>query len=220
MKNTALFVTSILLALCLLSSTATAQTGCTGQDPYDCAGCTRDSTYRLRVCIGPVTDSIDITMCTQIATSQYISNPCTNCQRPLDAITWVRKVCVPPSLSLVSIDTIYRAVMAATSLCCGSPFIPATIPQCDSSGSACNTVQGVYCHVLGLPKCMVRVGNCWQPCRQQCRDFCYVERRYCKSASGSCTQCTIGICSTAEQCTQQCIPVNCNQLINPLGCCP
>jgi|LakMenE01Jun11ns_1017448.scaffolds.fasta_scaffold9761865_2 hypothetical protein len=220
MKNALKLIAVFVVSLLGLSISATAQTGCPGQDPYNCAGCTNDSTYRFRVCIGPVTDTIDVTMCTQFATTQLVSNPCTNCTRPLDAITWVRRVCVPPSLALVSIDTIYRAIIARTSLCCGTPFIPAAFPKCDSITGTCNPIQGVYCHIVALPKCIVRIGNCWQPCTQQCRDFCYVERRYCRATSGACTPCSSVVCSTPDPCSQGCTIVDCNLLLNPLGCCP
>jgi hypothetical protein len=218
----ALFLTSaIVIVLHALNTSAVAQTGCNGQQPYDCANCTKDSIYRLRVCIGPVTDTIDVTMCTQFATTQPIINPCTNCTEPLNSFTWIRKVCVPTSLSLVSIDTIYRAIMSATSLCCDSTsFITAVIPQCDASTGPCSTIFGVYCHMLAFPKCVTRIGNCWQPCRQQCQDLCYVERRYCKSILGSCLECLQIVCSTAGDCPQQCITFNCESLYSPLGCCP
>lgn len=220
MKKALLLSSIVLMTWWLAFTTSMAQTGCTGQDPHNCNGCTKDSTYRFRVCIGPVTDTIDVTMCTQFATTQYISNPCTNCTRPLNSLTWVRKVCVPTSLSLVSVNSIYRAIMSATSLCCDSLFIPVSIPTCDTNTEACSTAYGVYCHVLALPKCVVRVGNCWQPCRQQCQDFCYIERRYCRSTAGKCSVCIEVPCSTPEPCPEGCIAFNCDLLLNPPGCCP
>lgn len=220
MKN-AIHLASIVIAVILTAtSTMNAQSGCPGQDPYNCNGCTQDSVYRFRVCIGPVTDTIDVTMCTQFATNQYISNPCANCIRPLDAITWVRKVCVPPSLATVGIDTIYRAIVKATSLCCSQKYIAAAIPLCGPGVDTCNLVSNAYCHVVGLPKCVVRYGNCWQPCDGNCKDLCYVERRYCMASSGSCSECTRVTCGTQEVCKQGCLTVNCNNLVNLLGCCP
>lgn len=220
MRNAVLLVSIVIGVIWTATSTMNAQTGCPGQDPYNCNGCTQDSVYRFRVCIGPVTDTIDVTLCTQFATNQYISNPCTNCTLPLDALTWVRKVCVPPSLATVGIDTIYRAIVKATSLCCSQQFIAAVIPPCGPGVDTCNPYSNAYCHAVGFPRCVARVGNCWQPCKESCRDLCYVQRRYCVSASGNCSECTTISCSKGEACSQECIPVNCVSLTNQLGCCP
>lgn len=221
--NRALLLSSIVLTtLWLAFTTSMAQTGCPGQDPYNCNGCTKDSTYRFRVCIGPVTDTIDVTMCTQFATTQYISNPCTNCTRPLDAITWVRKVCVPSSLALVSIDSIYQAILKATSLCCSNQYIPATIRNCDPGMGPCLSVDSIYCHMTAFPNCVKREGNCWLPCENNCNKLCYVERRYCRQTINGemqCTECTREICTNNNQCDQPCIGVNCSIFNFPLGCC-
>ena len=222
MKRAVLLAFIATAAFWAATTSLNAQSGCPGQDPYNCNGCTKDSIYRFRVCIGPVTDTIDVTMCTQYATNQLISNPCTNCTRPLDAITWVRKVCVPPALYLVSIDSIYQAIMKATSLCCSNQFIAAIIRNCDPGLNACDPTSNAYCHMLGLPNCVKREGNCWIPCDNSCDKMCYVERRYCRKIVNNfvqCMECTVTICSTSNQCMQPCTGVNCANLNFPLGCC-
>ncbi len=222
MKSHLLLASIVIAVIWTATSTMNAQTGCPGQDPYNCNGCTQDSVYRFRVCIGPVTDTIDVTICTQFATNQYISNPCRNCVLPLDAISWVRKVCVPPALYLVSIDSIYRAILKATSLCCSNQFIPATIRSCDPGPDPCSFTSNAYCHVLGLPNCVKREGNCWIPCESNCDKMCYVERRYCRKIVGNivqCLECITTICATNNQCEQPCTLVNCANLNTPLGCC-
>lgn len=220
MKRAVLLAFIATAAFWAATTSLNAQSGCPGQDPYNCNGCTKDSIYRFRVCIGPVTDTIDVTMCTQYATNQLISNPCTNCTRPLDAITWVRKVCVPPSLTAVGIDTIYRAIVKATSLCCLQGYIPAAIPPCGPGVDTCSPFSNAYCHVVGLPSCVSRSGNCWQSCTDRCRDLCYVERRYCRTPSGACSECSRIYCKRQADCPQGCLPVNCDILIDQLGCCP
>lgn len=194
-------------------------------DPINCLGCGPDVTYRFRVCIGNVMDSIDVTMCTQYAGSQFIQSPCPSDTLPLNAVSFIRNICVPPSLATVSIDTIYRAVIKATSLCCFHPFLPVIVPPCINQGpkDSCVSSISAYCHALAMPRCMHLVTNCWQPCGQPCAALCYLTRRYCTITDSNgvfCKDCTRSYCQSGNvQCQQPCQEIQCSILQEPIGCC-
>ena len=168
------------------------------QAPPNCEDCVQWKELELTVCHAGTNYLATIEVCTQFAVPPSpIDNPCTpGCQRALDAITWVRKICVDQSLKDIGEPALLQAIVKATNLCCPKGnFLGITIPDC-MSGTTCATSITAYCHVLAMPRCMKKnfSTGCYDKCLD-CKDFCMIERRYCKPTPTSCCKQYFATCS-------------------------
>lgn len=159
------------------------------QIPADCDSCKEWKDLDLTICHGGVNYTATLEVCTQFAVPPNpIANPCTgNCTRALDAITWVRRICVDPNLKNLGEAALIQAIIKGTNLCCkNGNFLGVTIPEC-SVGTDCKTSIAAYCHILAMPKCTRKnyITGCYDKCTQ-CVEFCMVERRYCRPTPTSC----------------------------------
>lgn len=227
----------LLIAACcsLLSARVSAQqTDCSNaippQQAWNCSGCTNESTKDFVICLNDTTYTVTVYYCNQSAFDvnppRLIKNPCTpDCTLPVDMITWVRKVCVPPALYTTSASVIYQALLQATDLCCDN-WLLANIPWC-GDGKSCFTTLSPYCHVMAFPTCVSFLNGCWQPCGGNCENVCIFERRYCRQGPAQgpfqCVrcpgvQCTINdvTCDVASGCRES---VTCTNLTLPTSCC-
>jgi hypothetical protein len=172
----------LLTLFVILSLTIRAQCK---EDELDC-NCTY-TTREIKICFAGTSYNAEIEMCTQTATTQLIDNPCAGyCARPVNSVTWVRRICVDQDLKNQGMLAIYNAIVAGTNLCCNN-FIGATIPFCDP-WTDCKTSTTAYCHLLMLPKCTTKnfVTGCYEYCDNGCNDYCVVERRYCMMNATTC----------------------------------
>lgn len=209
----------------LVSLTQTALSQCE-QEPPDC-----DCDYTVqefKICIGGTSYTGQLEICTQTPKTHLIDNPCTvqpnPCDRAINSIIWVRRICVDQALKNMGMLAIYNAVIAGTNLCCNN-FIGAAIPNC-SAGTTCKTSPNAYCHLLMLPKCTTKnfINGCYEYCGNGCDDFCVVERRYCMMTPTTCCMEFIGVCeyNSDDKCTQNCTTPfdQCEYLVgSSVGCC-
>lgn len=182
---------------------------CPTQEPPDC-----NCDYRIEeieVCFANVTYVAMVTMCTQYPMAQLIDNPCTvgpldSCVFPVDAITWVRDICVPQNLKNHGLLAIYNAIVRGTNLCCNN-FIGAAIPNCQS-GYDCVMSANAYCHLLMLPKCLNKnyATGCYDYCGNGCKNYCVVDRRYCMQNPTTCCMYGRIVCEYMDEqpCNQNC----------------
>jgi hypothetical protein len=218
-------VFGILILLICFQSKMLAQ--CNGQDAPECnCAVELQQVVNLTVCINQVDYPITLTVCNQFPNPNAIRNPCTNCTRPLDAITWVKKICLPPALLSVPLDIIYPAIVCATNLCTNHSLIgPIDFPQCEFNPSyPCNTLAP-YCHALALPRCVKLVGLCYEVCNTQC-SYCIIWRDYCYDynavpGTNPCWTCNAGHCTwpvNLPTCPEGCMVVPCHNW-EGLNCC-
>lgn len=217
-----------IVALAVTSQVAKAQFTCIGQDNLDCT-CQETEAVNIDICIGGTTYTLILDVCQQLPNPNLISNPCgvPLCVRPLNRVTWVKRICFPVGLSATSIEALYNGIICATDLCKSQAILGSTIaiPNCDGITNACTTVNGVYCHLLALPNCVKRNGNCWEMCDDgDCTQYCFVERRYCKDYQGNCSTCDKSICyypGAIQHCPNPtpCTQVNCENLEWTENCC-
>jgi len=195
------------LFIALVQTIAISQ--CPTQAPPDC-----DCDYRveeIEVCFANETYLAKVTMCTQYATTTIIDNPCTvgpndSCKFPVDAITWIRDICVPQNLKNQGLLAIYNAIIRGTNLCCNN-FIGATIPNCQT-GKDCVTSAFAYCHLVMLPKCLNKnyLTGCYDYCGNGCNNYCVVDRRYCMQTPTTCCMYGRLVCEYQDSlpCNQNC----------------
>lgn len=200
----------------MLLSTADALSQCNGQDNLMCY-CDPDNSrdVAITICLAGVNYNITLSICDQRPNPNLIKNPCRNdCTRPLDAITWVRKICLPNQLLQTPLEDIYPAIICATNLCNTTALLgPITIPPCDHNPTLpCNTLQP-FCHAIALPTCVKLNGNCFETCDIYCR-YCVIQRDYCRDASMNCWACNALYCSYTNvpeyACPSSCLQVECS----------
>lgn len=180
--------------------------------PPDCDNCAPWQKYDVTVCHGSVNYTATIELCTQYAVPPYpIENPCTpGCARAVDAITWVRSFCVSQDLKNMGEGALLGAIVRNTNLCCPDiDFINVVIPEC-APGYMCNKSPAAYCHILAMPRCMNNnyVTGCYEKCLD-CKEFCMIERRYCKPTPTTCCKFygeawTCAYLEDVDECTSLC----------------
>lgn len=218
------FIVPVLGILFFTYTTASGQCN-PPQEAPDCNDCVAQK-YDITICHGNTNYQAHVVICTQYAGTLPLDNPCTpNCDRAVDAISWVREICVPQALKDLGLTAIYAAIVRGTNLCCND-FLGAkpAWPFC-SSGSTCKTSTTAYCHILALPKCLRKdyVNGCYYSCQEKCQDYCMIERRYCKFSPTECCSALMDICdfNNDSQCTGSSCNVqfdNCSALTTELCC--
>ncbi len=221
------FYRYIICILAMVSTAGSISAQCLGQDSLDCE-CLETRICNMTICVAGMNHNITIEYCQQLPVSGYIRNPCTEpfCYRPVDQVTWIKRICVPTAIQGVGAQVIYNGIIKATNLCSDTCF-GATIPNC-SMGSTGPCIGGgpatsltAYCHVMAFPRCYRWVAGCLEACDgDACNQYCFAEWRYC-SLNNNCVQCLVTICSdkTFTQCDQGCMKVDCTDL-NTNGCAP
>ena len=180
------------------------------QTPPNCDDCKEWHTKEIIVCHAGINYYATLELCTQFALPPNpIDNPCTpDCKRALDAITWVRRICVDQNLKNLGESALLQAIIKATNLCCpDGNFLGAVIPMC-TPGTDCINSLKAYCYILALPRCMNKnyITGCYESCLE-CKDFCMIERRYCMLNPTTCCKQWIVTCDFKEDslaCTQSC----------------
>lgn len=179
-------------------------------DP-DCDACLNWTKINITVCVtSTLSYNATIEICTQYAVPPNpIDNPCTpNCNRAIDAITWVRSICVDQDLKDLGEPALLQAIIRGTNLCCpAGNFLNVMIPACTAE-YGCETSPAAFCHILAMPRCMNKnyETGCYDKCLD-CKDFCMVERRYCRPTPTTCCKHYNTTCSyreDAESCNAMC----------------
>jgi hypothetical protein len=195
-----------LVAILNIGSSTPVKAQCNGQDALNC-NCQQTTDYNINVCINGTTGTITIKVCNQFPNPNLIRNPCTQCTEPLNSITNVKEICVPPEFATKTYAELLPGIVCATNLCKSPNFFGVVIPDCVPAGSdACNTTNP-YCHVLSLPRCVRREGNCWIGCDTGCENRCWVWRKYCRDSPTSCWTCALTeTCelNPSDECPQGC----------------
>lgn len=208
------YVRNVITLICLFYFAPVLMAQCDPvQMPPNCDQCTDWRKMDIEVCHGGTSYTATIEMCTQFASPPNpIDNPCTlapnECARALDAITWVRSFCVDQDLKNIGESALLQAIVKGTNLCCANGnFLGVTIPAC-TQGYGCMTSPAAYCHILAMPRCMIKnyTTGCYDKCLK-CRDFCMIERRYCRPTATSCCKAYVTTCSyntDQGECEQSC----------------
>jgi hypothetical protein len=171
------------------------------QIPPNCENCANWTNLDITVCHAGTNYTATVELCTQYAVPPNpIDNPCTpGCQRAADAITWVRSFCVDQDLKDISETAVLAAIVKGTNLCCPSGnFLGVTIPDC-TTGQNCTTSVAAFCHILAMPRCLNKnyVTGCYEKCLD-CKDFCMIERRYCRTSPTTCCKRYLVTCAYDE----------------------
>lgn len=205
-----LMIVSLFATLAMVGLTTVARGQCNGQDVLDC-DCDALENVDINVCIAGQTGTITLKVCNQFPSPNLIRNPCQNCQEPLNAITWVNEICIPPIFSGKTYAELLPGIICATSLCKVPNFLGAAIPECVPTGAlACQTTNP-YCHVLSIPRCVRKEGTCWKSCDEEnCDNRCMVWRKYCADPALGCVTC--GTTSTCTYNATDVCPTGCEQL--------
>jgi hypothetical protein len=207
-----------LLTCCVLIGTANVSAQCTGQDVPDCT-CEQLTAKSLTICIGGMNYNITVFSCEQVPSPNPIGNPCYfpyDCSKPTQSrISWIKQICVPVGFPVVGTEVIYNAIICATDLCTNDYLgVSGSFPTCNPSTppDACTSTNR-YCHTIAFPKCVEWDGLCLNICDEDCDQYCYVQRAYCKFTS-ACYTCNIAICSDpdAQDCPGNCTEVDCDNL--------
>lgn len=183
------------------------------QAPPNCDDCKVWNELNITVCHAGTDYNATIEVCTQFAVPPNpIDNPCTvppdYCARAVDAITWVRSICVDQDLKDIGEPALLQAIVKGTNLCCPTGnFLGVVLPAC-TPGVGCKESTAAFCHILAMPRCMTknRITGCYDKCLD-CKDFCMIERRYCKPTPTSCCKHFVTTCSYNEDdtaCAQFC----------------
>jgi len=185
---------------------------CPKQMPLDCdcEGVQTDFT----ICFAGTNYTASVWMCTQYASSStLIDNPCTaggglDCNYGVNAITWIKRICVPQELKNQGLTAIYQAIIRGTDLCCNN-ILGVTLPNCGIGNTCTNlTNNNVYCHILALPKCLDKHYDapfCYYACDNSCARHCFVERRYCRTSPVDCCSFQRTVCEGDNTaCTGEC----------------
>lgn len=212
--NVSLGKLGILLTLITLWPAANLFAQCVPpQADPNCKDCA-EIPYEITICHGGVDYVANVWICTQYATTTLIFNPCATptCSRPVNAISWVRRICVPQDLKDLGLTAIYAAIVKGTNLCCNDFLgVKSTWPNC-SPNSDCKTSTQAYCHILALPKCLHKSyppgDGCYYQCEEGCNNYCMVDRRYCKIGVDTCCSALMGVCEYND--SEVCVSGTCN----------
>lgn len=218
----------LLFVFMSLGFNCNAYAQCNGQDPLNCY-CEDTIAYTLNLCVSkfdgsPETyGSATIYVCNQFANPNLIVNPCTNCTEPVDAVTWVNKICVSPELATTPYADLLPAIICAASLCKNPNFLGVVIPACTPPGVDSCQFDNPYCHLLSFPRCVRRSGNCWENCSPGCTNRCIVWRKYCTQPGSGCWVCSLTFTCTYLVPNPDVCPEGCEQLVDcpyahPLCC--
>lgn len=217
MKRVLLTLSFIGMLACIMPITIQAQ--CNGQDSLNCQFPLPNFTCDYIICVDGTDYDITIEYNRQLPTTGYITNPCTKpgCNRALDQVSWIRRICVPPAIQNIAAEKIYNGIIRATNLCTDTCF-GATIPDCSipSTGPCLSPSASVdaYCHIIAFPRCYRWIAGCIEVCNEAaCEQYCFAEWRYCNQG-GNCTQCFITVCDHHSfiQCPHECSKFNCDLL--------
>ncbi|QOJ26618.1 MAG: hypothetical protein QY319_05465 [Candidatus Kapaibacterium sp.] len=219
MKRVLLTLSFIGMLACIMPITIQAQ--CNGQDSLNCQFPLPDFTCDYTICVDGTDYDITIEYNRQLPTQGLIRNPCRwpLCIYPLDQVSWIRRICVPPAIQNIAAEKIYNGIIRATNLCTDNCF-GATIPDCSlGSVGPCplgtpQTSIDAYCHIIAFPRCYRWIAGCIEVCNEAaCEQYCFAEWRYCNQG-GNCTQCFITVCGHHDfvQCPLGCLQANCEFL--------
>lgn len=191
-------------AIICLSTPVEVDAQCNGQDALIC-NCEQTTNYDILICIDGTTATVTLKVCNQFPNPYLIRNPCTNCTDPLNSITYVKEICVPQEFSTKTYAELMPGIICATNLCKGLNFLGVALPLCTPSWQLACTTTNPYCHVLSLPRCVRREGNCWVSCNAGCDNRCMIWRQYCRTEGPA----ACWTCSTTTTC-----------VYNPSDACP
>ena len=216
------FFLTLLIAIFMCAPTSSE--ACIGQDDLNC-NCENELSCMDTICIAGTYYPITINYCLQTPVNNtYIMNPCASppCSNPLDAVTWIKSICIPIGLQTTPIKDIYNAILCKINLCDTACLVGggANIPTCNPGPDCNSTLTGVYCHVVSFPNCVQLTGGCIVPCNaNNCQQYCFAWWQYCRNGS-NCYSCPISICSGSDHnCGGNCITFDCSDL-SFTSCCP
>jgi len=219
MKRVLLTVSFIGMLACIVPTTIQAQ--CSGQDSLNCQFPLPNFTCDYTICVDGTDYDITIEYNRQLPTQGLIRNPCRwpLCIYPLDQVSWIRRICVPPAIQNIAAEKIYNGIIRATNLCTDTCF-GATIPDCSvpSTGPCLSPSTSIdaYCHIIAFPRCYRWIAGCIEVCNEAaCEQYCFAEWRYCNQG-GNCTQCFVKFCDDYKftNCPGMCFTFNCILLKN------
>lgn len=190
-----------------LSTPLEVNAQCNGQDALNC-NCEQTTNYDVAVCIDGTTATVTLKVCNQFPNPSLIRNPCTNCTEPLNSITYVKEICVPQEFSTRTYAELMPGIICATNLCRSPNLLGIVLPLCTPSWQLACTTTNPYCHVLSLPRCVRREGNCWVSCNDGCDNRCMVWRQYCRTVGPSgcwnCSTTTTCVFNPSDVCPDGC----------------
>lgn len=114
------FVAGVVLIVCFLQLSMPCFSQCVPPQLSPDCSCKEPIEYSITICHGGTNYLASVWICTQYKNESLIYNPCglPPCNRPVDAISWVKKICIPQELKNLGLTAVYAAIVRGTNLCC------------------------------------------------------------------------------------------------------